>query len=315
LPDLTVGSVLTSGTNNAGAVGTTGLIKAGTGLMQLQQQNTYTGTTTVSAGTLQLADGSSNGISTSAVISIASAGTLDVTNESGSTIALNSAQVLGGSGTVKGNVQVASGSKLSAGTSTALATGANAVGKLTTTGNQEWDGGGTYVWKITGPGTVGQAIGSGASTVTPGTNSDDVVLSALTVSASTGTPFTISLTTAAAANGAIGGTNGQYSWILAETGSTALPTNISDSGNLLAGGNSAQAGLFALDTTNFSMNGVTHPGSNLFSLEFEPIGAGGKYDLVLDYAAAPEPGTALLVMGGVLPMLMGRRRRRNKQAQ
>jgi autotransporter-associated beta strand protein len=321
-PDLTVSTFLTNANSNASGnpAVATGLIKAGTGVMTLQYPSTYTGNTTVTAGTLQLADGSSNAISTSPVITIASGATLDVTNdygqqgESGGKIVLSNSispgQILGGSGTVKGNLEVASGTTISAGTSTALGTGANAIGTLTTTGSQTWDGGGNYTWKITSSGNLAAATtgGSGA----PGTKWDNLVLSALTVNSGTNNPFTISLTTAAATGGAISGTNGEYSWILAQTGSASLPTNITDNQNLLPSGNSSEAGYFVLNTSSFSMNGVTAPSSSLFSLEFEPIGTGGDYDLVLDYAAAPEPGTALLVMGGVVPMLMGRRRRKSK---
>jgi fibronectin-binding autotransporter adhesin len=317
-PDLTINASLVNGTNNVGTNGTvlsTGLIKTGAGLMVLEAANSYTGITTVSAGTLQLSDGSTNGIASSSVITIGTGATLDVTGESSGSgmIVLNSAQVLGGNGTVKGSVEVASGSTISAGTSTALKTGStNTIGTLTTTAGQTWDGNGTYVWKITSPGS--QAVAGSGTSGTPGATQDALVLNALTVNSSvtTSTPFTISLTTAAATNGGISGTNGEYSWIVAQTGSSSLPTGISDNKNLLPGGNSTQAGDFVLNTANFSMNGVAAPASSLFSLEFAPVGADGNYDLVLDYAAAPEPGTALLVMGGVVPMLMGRRRRKSK---
>ena len=46
------------------------------------------------------------------------------------------------------------------------------------------------------------------------------------------------------------------------------------------------------------------------------IQSGGNGDLEVDYAynAVPEPGTAMLVLAGGLPMLMARRRRKNRNA-
>ncbi|MGD0655571.1 MAG: autotransporter-associated beta strand repeat-containing protein [Thermoguttaceae bacterium] len=92
-----VSGVIGGGTNTVGPIN---VIKSGTGTWTLSAANTYTGLTTINAGTLKLGSGGS--ISSSSGITINSTATLDVSAVS---FALSSGQTLaGGSGTVKGNV-------------------------------------------------------------------------------------------------------------------------------------------------------------------------------------------------------------------
>jgi len=73
--DLTVSTIL----QNNSPVGGNSLTKTGAGTMELTAANTYSGTTTISAGTLQLGDGGTNGsLSTSSAISVASGATFAV---------------------------------------------------------------------------------------------------------------------------------------------------------------------------------------------------------------------------------------------
>jgi autotransporter-associated beta strand protein len=107
------------GTLSLGAVsdggGGFGISVAGNGVVVLRSANSYTGTTTISGGTLRLADGSSNNIANSPLVNIGAAGNLDVTGLAGSNLVLGSgtkAQTLQGSGLLTGNLTVNAGSTL-----------------------------------------------------------------------------------------------------------------------------------------------------------------------------------------------------------
>jgi hypothetical protein len=135
----------------------------------------------------------------------------------------------------------------------------------------------------------------------------------------TNQPFTIAMDSLSPLTGS---GNYAYSWIIAQTttskvsgfssgfagtayeGQNLLTTTLA---GLASGGTNGNA-TFALDTTGFG-NGFsfsgTHPG--VFSLEFISNGAGDN--LVLDFTATPEPGTASLIMLGSTSMLMRRRRK------
>lgn len=278
----------------ADGTGISALNKVGTGAWTLTGNNSYSGGTTISAGTL-FANNATSSLGTGTV------------NINGGTLA-GSGKISNGSNTLTVN----NGGTIAAGST------ATAAGTLTTTGSQTWNSGGTYAWKITGSnqgaGTAGVPVGSGASgtlaggTGVEGSDWDQLVMSGLSVPSTTTSPFTIALT----ANNPSGQTVGEYSWVIAQTGSSSLPNgNITASDNLLSqGSNAADAGMFALNTTNFTFDGVNAPSQSLFSLEFVTVNGGSNYDLVLDYNAAPEPGTAILLLAGSFPVLTARRRRR-----
>jgi fibronectin-binding autotransporter adhesin len=299
---------LTTGGNNANTTfsgilsGTGSVTKTGTGTMTLSNaSDTYTGSTTIaSTGTLKLAATSTNNIAKSGAITVGSGATLDVTGLSSGTIVLSSGQVLGGSGTVSGATTVASGSTISAGTSTALGTGASTANGTLATGGQAWNAAGKYSVKITDPtGTAGA-----------GTGWDNVTMTALSVSgtnsASLSTAFNIDPV------GTLTGVAVGTSWAIAQTtasqtlvnGSTDDGASIATAPNLLTDGSNA----FALDTSNFSVNGSgLGVNSQEFSLELVQSVSGDTLNLV--YNATPEPGTAMLVLAGAVPMLRRRRRR------
>jgi autotransporter-associated beta strand protein len=136
---LTVGDANTSSTfsgvieNTAGALA---LTKTGTGALSLTAANTYTGNTTIKAGTLKL-DGN-GGIANSAVVTVgdsATAAVLDVTTKSGGFIVIAN-QTLMGTGTISGQVVI----------SGTLAPGA-AAGTLTA-GVVTFQPGSTFAWEI-----------------------------------------------------------------------------------------------------------------------------------------------------------------------
>ncbi len=84
------------------------LTKVGSNTLTLSAANTYTGTTTISAGTLALGSAASLA---STVIDVASGGRLDVSALSGG-LSLGSGQRFGGRGTLLGNVSFGSDSQL-----------------------------------------------------------------------------------------------------------------------------------------------------------------------------------------------------------
>jgi autotransporter-associated beta strand protein len=93
------------------------LVKQGAATFTLSGANTYTGTTTVEAGTLALAHTSNNNISGSSAIRVGAGATLNVTGLASSLLRLASGQTLQGNGTVQGSVEAPAGSFLGAGMS------------------------------------------------------------------------------------------------------------------------------------------------------------------------------------------------------
>ena len=125
-----------------------GLTKAGPQQLSLVGVNTYSGATTVAAGTLAI--GVDGTIDTSPLVMISSGATFDVSAKLAG-YAVPAGQAIGGSGTLAGAMVLAAGSTVTPG---------DVVGTLTTSGDVTFGGGGNYNWQIVDAlGTAGQAGG------------------------------------------------------------------------------------------------------------------------------------------------------------
>jgi len=93
--------------------GSGSLAQDGSGTLVLSAANTYTGNTTINAGTLALVGAGSLGAN--ALIAVASGTLLDVSGRGDQTLTLNPGQTLIGSGTINGNVSALPGSTLNPG--------------------------------------------------------------------------------------------------------------------------------------------------------------------------------------------------------
>lgn len=136
--DLTVTALLQNGSNSGNAVQASFLTKTGVGTMTLAAANTYTGTTTITSGTLAL-----TGTGTLGTGNVIVNGILDIAGISPASYTLGTAQVLSGDGTIN-----ATGKTLNV--NGTLAPG-NSPGSLDVTGNVVLAGTTTANFEIDGP--------------------------------------------------------------------------------------------------------------------------------------------------------------------
>lgn len=115
---------------NAIITNTGSLLQTGNGTLLLSSNNTYTGSTVITGGTLAL----NGSISNSVLINVRDSAILDVTGLGGQTLTLNAGQTLSGKGTLNGSLVVAAGSTFAPGG--ALTTGTFSVNNnVTLNGN------------------------------------------------------------------------------------------------------------------------------------------------------------------------------------
>ena len=294
--DLTVTGAIANG---AGATAIQSFSSRSTGVTTLAGNNTFTGSTAVTAGTLVISSGSIN-TNSSVVVSggklkyDSSTGlTRSVTVTGGATFAYNSSTDYTGTlaltaGKLGGtNWNGAKLGGLTIGANRTITPG-NSVGNATTT-TQTWANSGSYVWEISkGNGTAGDVNGGW----------DLLTLSgALTISATSGTPFAINITSLGLDNqpGLATGFNdgSSYNWLIADAGS-AITTFSADKFSI------STAGFQNAFTGNFSV-ALGNTGSL--------VGVGDNSQLYLTYTAVPEPATWALLAFSLTTVMILRRRR------
>jgi autotransporter-associated beta strand protein len=248
------------------------LEKDNSSTLTLSGANTYSGNTSVSAGTLALSHASLNNIiSNSSIIDVAGGATLDVSGLTNG-FELASGQTLSGAGTVTGGMTIGSGSVLSPG---------NSPGTQNHTGDLTWADGGTYLWEINDS--------AGSQGADPGWDWLDIT-GALDLTSLTAGGFTIdidSLTLGNVAGNAAGFTGLAFDGYPDVDASFTIATAGSISG--------FDASLFSLDDSGFVNGGYWEIREDANSL-------------ILDFYAVPEPSsTALLGLGGLALALRRRR--------
>jgi autotransporter-associated beta strand protein len=247
------------------------LTKSTEGTVTLSGINSYTGATTVSAGTLAV-DGTGS-INSSAVT--VNGGTFRYN----SSVAYSSTLTFT-SGTISGTNLTGSLGGQTIGTGKTIAPG-NSPGTATTT-SQTWAGGGNYAWEINDANATAGADpgwdlinGSGALTITATSGSQfNLLLSSLALSNAAGLVHDFDNTAS-------------YNWLIADFASiTGFAANV-----------------FSINTTGFTntLNGT-------FGVVLgDTVLGGDNSQIYLTYTSIPEPRAALL---GGLGLLMLLRRRR-----
>lgn len=279
------GSTVTLGGNTLTAGGTpnstfTGVIsgsggftKSGLGVLTLSNAQLFSGAARITAGTLAI--GGSNTLAAASRIDVSQGAVLSATTAG---LAVVNAQTLGGYGTIDGGVTFLGGSILSPGGS---------VGELSQTGAAVFSGNASYLFEITNP------------TGVPGTGWDLFTTDSLSITASSSSPYLVSLTSlttgTSSTPGPMTGWNPDtsYAWLLVDTNSS------------ITGFDPAA---FTIDTTNFTpYNDV----NGMFSIaRGDTVTGGNATELYVVYAAVPEPaGLALAGIGLAVTGWLARRRR------
>jgi len=292
----TVGAGATAGLATAsasiGSVTGGGITFTGSSTTTLTAASTYTGGTTIGAGTLRVNNTSGS----------SGTGTGTVTVQSGAT--LGGSGYVGTSGSSNGAITVNSGGTIAAGAST------SATGLLTSYSSSgvALGAGSAYTWKINADtnhsGTAGGATGW-----------DEIATQSITLGSSgtplnSGSSFTVNITGMPSAG--FGAGTQSFPIATAVNGISLNGNPVGNNTNL----STADPSDFVLSTSGFTAPSSASGLTTSWQLEVvgdSGLGASGQ-DLDLIYSATPEPGTAMLVLAGALPLLTARRRRRKAVA-
>jgi autotransporter-associated beta strand protein len=227
-----------------------GLNKLGSGTLILSANSTYVGATNVISGTLQV-DGSFG----------------------------NTPVNVGPNGTLAGKGTIANAGSNAVAVSGGIAPGSPASNATLTTGPMTWNGGGDYLWKVS-------QLPTGSPTSGAGTNWDEINFSALTISATASSPFTI--TPVGTPPGILPGQ--AYTWQIAQ---------------IAAGGGGAIAGF---NVSNFVLNTAQFAGGAYPPSDFTLSASGSAIDLTLGYSPAPEPSSFAMTVLATASLLPRKRR-------
>lgn len=277
------------GTINQASVDFSGsIVKSGGSRLFLDGTDVYSGSTTISEGTL-IAD-TANAFGTSTIVldggKLGVASGVTLTNPISFTA---NGGKLGGLGTIAPTAGITIGSNI------IIAPGSNSgngPGKLTFgTGGLTLASGGTIHWQI-------QSVGTGLST-DAGTLFDTIVVNGpVNVSATSGSPFFIKPTSLdSSGNAALVGdfnSNTAYSWLL-----------LSASGGI----SSFDPSDFSFTTTSLFLNPLN---GGAFSLS---LGGTSDNELFLNFTPVPEPSEYLLMATGLGLIWLGYRRRKRSAAR
>ena len=222
-------------THSSSISGSGPLIKSGVGTLTLSGANSNTGAVTVDSGTLKVANTVGSATGTGAVT-------------------VNSAATLSGNGTISGAAYISG-----------TVSPDNSLMNTTTlyTGDETWNGGGSYKWEINGAnGTAGVSLGWDLISISGG----------LTINASSANPFSIDITSLTT-NNAVGSVydfdnSASYIWSIVTT----------------------RNGITGFDPTVFrllSNNFANSLGSGFFVIEL----ANNNNDIVVRFVHAPSIST------------------------
>ena len=293
--------------------GSTSLTKSGEGKWILSGNNTYTGATTISAGTLQIgANGTSGTLSTSSAIT--NNGTLVFSRNNTITQGTDFASVIAGTGNV---IKEGSGTLVLSGANTYAGATTISAGTLTVSGGSAIVDTGAVsvssgaVFNLSASETIGSIAGAGnvtlgANTLTTGSDNSSTTLSGVLSGASgaltksgtgtltlsgantyTGTTTISAGTLQISSTGLLGG--GNYSAAIANSGTFLFGSN---SNQTLGGVISGTGALTKNGTGTLTLSGAnTYNGTTTISAGTLQIGSGGSTGTLSTSSAITNNGT------------------------
>ena len=278
--NLTAGTLKDVGQINGGG----DISKTGTGTLVIEGDSGYTGTTTVSAGTL--------------LVSNAPHGTGSATGTNN--VGVINTSTLGGNGRIAGSVTLASGTTLApGGNATSIAANATGLstdtGTLSIAGNLDVVASSTLAFQVTTAGTHGltatfdavtNRITSVSGTSTDGGNDRLIVSGAFGLDAASAITVTLG-------NGFTGGYQSVFDLI--DWSGLDISLAYYDDGDGIRTGGSADNALFALDLPDLMA---------LNSSWFWDVSQFGSTGVI---AIVPEPGRGMLLLAGLATLILRRR--------